>query len=233
MSRANLPRQQAQALATMKPFAASISADPSRYGLSIQDAADLQAAVDALVVAYAAGNPFASRTREDIAAKDEAFAVAERAYRRCYSLIKWNDAVSYSDKVALGVRPVNRSRTRAVLDRTAPELEIVRVTPVGQHVLRYRAGGKNGTRKPPAATQLQLFAYVGDGPMPGPGQAKLCGCFSRSPCKVEHGWEDAGKQATYFARWVSQRGEVSAFSLPVSMTIAGGAVWADGAMRAA
>src|SRR5690242_18696209 len=107
MSRANLPRQQAQAVATMIPFAAHISADPSRYGLTVLDAADLQAAVDALVVAYAAGNPQASRTRADVAGKDAAFDVAERAYRRCYSLVKWNDAIPTPDKVALGVRPVN------------------------------------------------------------------------------------------------------------------------------
>ena len=47
MSRANLPRQQAQAVATMIPFAAHISADPSRYGLTVLDAADLQAAMNA------------------------------------------------------------------------------------------------------------------------------------------------------------------------------------------
>jgi hypothetical protein len=82
-------------------------------------------------------------------------------------------------------------------------------------VLKYRDGAvDSGRRKPRGATQLQLFSYVGNGVMRDPGDARLCGCFTRSPFTIGYDFKDAGKQATYFARWVSGRGEFSAFSPP-------------------
>ena len=44
--------------------------------------------------------------------------------------------------------------------------------------------------------------------------------FTRNPIGVDFESKDGGKLATYYGRWVSRRGEMGSWSLPVSMHIA-------------
>jgi hypothetical protein len=44
--------------------------------------------------------------------------------------------------------------------------------------------------------------------------ALMCGCYTRNPAKVNFIHVDGGKYATYFARWVSPRGQTAAAPTP-------------------
>lgn len=44
--------------------------------------------------------------------------------------------------------------------------------------------------------------------------------FTRTPFEVKFEHADSGKYCTYFARWISRRGEVGNWSVPVKMRIA-------------
>lgn len=57
-------------------------------------------------------------------------------------------------------------------------------------------------------------------PANGPEDAKLVGKFTRNPIGVDFASKDGGKVATYYARWVSRRGETGPWSAPVRMHIA-------------
>ncbi|HMO27314.1 MAG TPA: hypothetical protein PKB10_13705, partial [Tepidisphaeraceae bacterium] len=64
---------------------------------------------------------------------------------------------------------------------------------------------------------LQVFRVVGDAPALSPEQASYYRGVSRSPMRVAYTSADNGKVITYFARWVSRRGEVGPWSKPLSV----------------
>jgi hypothetical protein len=62
--------------------------------------------------------------------------------------------------------------------------------------------------------------HVGEEIATDPEQAKFIGKFTRNPIAVGFQAEDNGKQATYFGRWASRKGETGPWSAPVTMAIA-------------
>jgi hypothetical protein len=61
---------------------------------------------------------------------------------------------------------------------------------------------------------------IGDEAVREPTEARWYGQFKRNPIVVKFDSKDDCRKATYFARWISPRGEVGPWSLPVSMAIA-------------
>jgi hypothetical protein len=220
MANSYLPRQDAQALAWMQHFAGGIAADPARYLLGPADAAAIRDVVDAFGEAMARSSDPATRTRPSVLAKDQARVAAEQLCALYYSLIKPSAAVSDPDKIAIGVRPLNRTRTPIRCPITAPALGIVAATP-GRHTLRYRDSLGGGGGKPFGATHLQLFVAVGAAaPAGGPADARWAGQYTRNPITVAFDPADDGRRATYYGRWIARRGDVGPWSAPVGMRIA-------------
>lgn len=219
MANPAFPRANAKCLAMMQNFARHISAGPSVYMLSAADAAGIQGAVDAFAAAYAVAMDPNARTKVSVAKKDEARNAAEQLCRQYYSLIKPNAGVSDADKIAIGVNPVNRGRTRVNCPQTLPALSILAAT-FGTHTLRYKDSLADGSGKPFGATQLQLFVAIGDQRVGDPKEAAFYRGFTINPMGVAFDAKDDGKLATYFGRWASRRGDVGPWSLPVSMRIA-------------
>jgi hypothetical protein len=99
-------------------------------------------------------------------------------------------------------------------------VSIIAATP-GIQTLRYAdSTTPDSSAKPFGATELQLFVVVGTAPASDPEAASFYGKFTRNPIAVSFPPADNGKQATYFARWASRRGETGPWSLPVTMAIA-------------
>ncbi|MEX0776792.1 MAG: hypothetical protein WD042_13900 [Phycisphaeraceae bacterium] len=224
MARDYLPRRDEEVLAWMKRFAGGIAAQPGAYMLSAGDAATIQGAVQAFAQAYAPAMTPGTRTPVAVNRKDATRNAAEQVCRQYYSIIKPNGGVSDACKIEIGVRPMNPGRSRIACPQSSPLLSIVAATPGGQ-VLRYRDTNTPDSRaKPFGAMQIQVMVHVGDEPA-GPGAAerpggRLAGQFTSNPITVSFGHEDDRRKATYYARWVSRRGEVGPWSAPVSMSIA-------------
>ena len=215
-----IPSQDPQALIWMSTFSAGLSANPSLYMITAPDAATIAAAVAAFDSALTAASNPATRTNVTVAAKDDARTSAEQICRQFAILIKYNAGISDPDKIAIGVRPVNPSREPIECPQTSPLVSIIAATP-GVQTLRYAdSTTPDSPAKPFGASELQLFVTVGTAPATDPEAAKFCGKFTRNPVAVSFAPADNGKQATYFARWASRRGETGPWSLPVTMAIA-------------
>ncbi|HEY7115789.1 MAG TPA: hypothetical protein VH475_04330 [Tepidisphaeraceae bacterium] len=215
-----IPNPDAQALIWMQAFAAGIAANPPLYMLTTPDATAISAAVSAFDTALAASSNPATRTPVTIAAKDGARAAGESICRQFAILIKYNAGVSDPDKIAIGVRPVNPAREPIDCPQTSPLLNVIAATP-GQQTLRYADSmTPDSPAKPFGASELQLFVAIGTAAVTDPAQATFYGKFSRNPVAVDFAAADNGKQATYFARWASRRGQTGPWSLPVTMAIA-------------
>jgi hypothetical protein len=85
------------------------------------------------------------------------------------------------------------------------------------------ATGVTGRAKPAGATQLQVFRAIGDAPAMSIEQAVYFRSVSRSPMRVEYTAADNGKTATYFARWMTRKGEAGPWSAPLSVRVASAA----------
>jgi hypothetical protein len=221
MANPYIPRQDRAAGAWMVSFARGLVNDPERYAVTLEEAEAVQEAVDrfveALPIALAAG----TRTRVTTEAKNHARFVAEQLIQNYYVPIKANRAISDADKLAIGVRPINSARTRIQCPQTQPFLEVSAYSRSAQK-LRFTDTLSDRKAKPEGATQIQIVREIHDGPLPlhGPDDAKILGQFTRNPIRVIYGWGDDRKKATYWARWVSRRGETGPWSLPASMSIA-------------
>jgi hypothetical protein len=74
--------------------------------------------------------------------------------------------------------------------------------------------------KPFGAVGLQLYVAIGKGDWVMPDETTFLRIVTKTPFDVEFAEADNRKNATYYARWVSARGEVGPWSNPTSMTIA-------------
>jgi hypothetical protein len=220
MATSYIPRPDALALNWMQVFALGIQANPALFMLLASDAAAISAAVDLFAAAFAVANDPATRTPVSVNSKDVARNSAEQICRQYAVLIKNNAGVSDSDKISIGVRPVNPSRSPVNVPESSPLLNIIGATP-GAHTVRYAdTNTPDKAAKPFGAVQLQLFVAVGTGPVADPSAAAFHGAFTKNPVGVAFDAADDGKVATYFGRWASRTGEVGPWSLPVSMRIA-------------
>ena len=220
MAEGYIPAQDANALLWMEAFAGGISANPALYGLTVGDAAAIQGAVDSFGSALSVATAPSTRTAVTVSDKDNFRSSAEQICRQFAIQIKYNDGITDGDKIAIGVRPVNNDREPINVPTTSPLLSIIAATP-GAHTVRYSDTlTPDSAAKPFGAASLQLFVAIGDAEVTDPAQASFVGAFTKNPIGVDFSAPDDGKEATYFARWASLKGDVGPWSLPISMRIA-------------
>lgn len=220
MGDSTIPRPDGLALTWMKHMLGGIAADPARYFCSQPDCENLAVVVDDFDRGYMLATGESTRTKPTIDEKDVLRAVAEQTCRQYANLIRNNSGIPDSDKIAIGIRPVNNDRSPIFVPRSSPLLNVVGATP-GSQTVRYADSSTPATgKKPFGAVQLQLFVSIGEAPTDDEDAARLIGNYTRNPVAVGFDHADDGKVATYFARWGGRRGDVGPWSLPVAMRIA-------------
>ena len=215
-----IPAKDANALLWMETFANGIGADFALYGLTLADSTAIQDAVDEFGTALSIAVDPSTRTLVNVNLNDTARNAAEQICRQYVNLIKYNAGISDANKIAIGVRPVNPDRDPIDVPMTSPLLNVIAATP-GSQTLRFAdTMSPDSAAKPFGAANLQLFVAVGEEVVMDPTQAQFYGAITKNPISVQFGAEDNGKQATYFARWASRKGEVGPWSSPVTLAIA-------------
>jgi hypothetical protein len=220
MGRDYIPEADNAAADWMRAFANGLQSAPEAYAISLADAANVGAAVQDFLAALQISSQEITRTKVTVRVKHEKRAAAQQLCRVFAAQIKHNRGIDDALKIAVGVPPLRVSRSPRLVPASSPLLNITGATK-GVHHLRYHDTSTPNSRALPfGATQLQLFVAIGKKPAHGESEARLCGCVTKNPVRVKHDSADAGRVATYFARWVSQRGHFGPWSLPASMTIA-------------
>ncbi len=242
------PRRQQELAARLVAFAGGISRNPAKYRRTKSEAAEIRKAVDAFVKTLKVASRPVTKTRPTVREKDNKRETAERVHSKYYNLIKADPQITDSDKVAIGVLPVNPERTPISVPVTVPLINAIGASP-HKHTLRFTNGGtmkahedgRSGerARKPHGAMFIQLYVAIGrvaggetdsgNGGEGGAGgiserllprsEAREVGLFTKNPIHVEHKTENNGKQAVYWARWISPTGDPGGWSQPTSMAI--------------
>src|ERR1051325_8689115 len=163
-----MPNEDAQFSIWAQAFANGISDDPARFMLSPAQAASIQTVVDAFVAALLVASTESTRTKPAIISKDNARSVCESLCRQYAMLIKQNDGIADEDKVSIGVRPENPTRTPIDCPQSVPLLNIVAATPGAQTVRFADSVDPENRAKPFGASEILLFCAITDGPNPAP-----------------------------------------------------------------
>lgn len=222
MSRKFIPESDSEFLAMAAAFAAGIAADPPRYALTSADAATIVRAVDEYKVAFwSAKNP-EKRTVGAVKVKNQSRSAAAGIIRTYANSIRAHQGVSDDDRIAIGIPPRTLSLRKRPCPQSSPLLKFIGGE-TGRHGLRYSDSNTPTSRaKPFGAHALQLFMAISDYGLPptrDPSKARYVGEYGRNPIVVNHNFEDGGKTATYFARWVGARNEHGPWSLPVTAIV--------------
>ena len=215
-------QREAELVDQLTAFASGISADNAKYQVSVPDAVAIQAAVDEFIQKRTVWNTPSTHNPTTYEAKQAAKASALGICRVFYRQIQGNVGISDEDKIAIGVLPLNSTRTPRPCPSTSPAIAITASTPLAMTANFRDSTDLSRRGLAPGATMCQLFVHVGEenAETIDLKTARFVGNYTTNPMPVVFDPEDRGKQATLFARWGGKRNEFGQWSLPVSMTIA-------------
>ena len=112
----------------------------------------------------------------------------------------------------------SRDKQAASLE-SVPLLNFISATP-GAHRMTYAdRRTPSSPRKPKDAQCLQVFAAMTPNGLGSVEDARYVRTVTRTPFEITWSDEHDGAVATYYARWMSARGETGPWSLPVSVRV--------------
>jgi hypothetical protein len=214
-------------------MARQIAADPAKFEIGPDDAAELSAAVAkyrAAIQAECGGG----RSAAALQAKKDARRAAKEIVQRVGNLIRSNPRIDAATKVSIGMRmrqPASKMKMRPVPNEP-PRLRFVRAhheraaTPV--HELKFCS--LDHKAKPPGAVRLELFVALipPEEPVPTmPGVshgswAWYLRSYTRSPIKLVPPIASVPMRVVYWGRWADSLGNVGPFSATAVAWIEGG-----------
>lgn len=203
------------------------TANPDRFALSPELAAELDQHARTFFRAFMAASAPGRRTTDAIGAKNQARDGALEAFRAAMMHIRQDASIDPIAKVELGCTPAKPRTGRRPIEPpdTAPFLMIVEVGD-GQHTLRIADSATLTKRaKPAGAASMQLLIMLDDRLHTQPDEmAGVVRRATRSRFTVDFKSFDpppaAGLTATYFGRWMTATSKPGPWSAPVAMTVA-------------
>ena len=203
-------------------FSTLITAAPATYGLDGIAAAAIQAENDLYQAAFTLASNPGTRTPVTVAAKDSARISCQALMRVYAAQIRINPGVTNSDKIDLGLNLPNPIPSPIPAPTSFPVVDLVSASPL-VHQFKYQdsllAVGK---LKAPGAIRMELRAFVGVAAGTDPETFVTIANPTKSPFQYVWNAGDAGKLATYAARWVTRRGLAGPWSSLSTYTILAG-----------
>jgi hypothetical protein len=214
--------------AWMERFISTIERDPEHYGFTDARKFEyVQRTIRTFITAVEATSARGTRSTSAVAAKNKARKEAVALCRSIAMDIKGDSAFSDAEKQALGIHvhaatPEDAKLPQGELTGSAgfPVL-VVQNSPNGGHVIRYRDTTSPSKAKPKGVSHLLLFAAIGDKPHMRRTHARLLGAYTKRPFEIMYPADCSleGMYVTYYARWLTTRGDMSPWSPGVSKMI--------------
>jgi hypothetical protein len=204
-------------------FAALILSAPVSYGLVAAQATSYGTVNTALQGAYTAAISPDTRTPVAIEAKTTAMKNVQRNAMLLSKIIYATPTVTNAQLVALGLL-ARTVPTPRLVPSVPPVLEVVSV--FGRVVkVRIHSGSSESRAKPFGAIAANLYSYVGPAAPTDPTAYHYEGMATRATTDILFpNTVASGATVWLSAQWVSARGQLSVGSVPISVTIQGGAI---------
>lgn len=216
-----IPRDKAGRAAWLANFAAKLQSNQAALGLKNDQ---VSAITDKQTALTTAAQELAD-AEATFNAKQAAFNTADeeavRAARAQVRQIQANPNVTDALRAELGV-PIRDTTPTAPAPLTSRPVLTIDFSQRSQHILDYRDSETPTSRaRPDNATGCEFRRHIGTAPPAGTGQFVYLDTDQSTPYIVQYGDEDAGKIASYIARWVHANGNKGPWSETVSATITG------------
>lgn len=184
-------------------FSDTLNASPAAYMISPTDALSVATANDAFQAAYALSAKSSPTTRTSVTVADTVSTrVALTLLMRAWgSQIRLNPGVSDADKTALGLRLPNNAPNPVPTPATWPVLSIQGYGPLQIQLKYVDSSTPTIKAKPYGVVGGELYIGIGTAPIVSPSLCVFQGIFTRNFPKITFDSGDAGKVASFFARW--------------------------------
>lgn len=221
MSRASyIKSKDSELVAQCNARMALLVAEPTAYGLSADEVADLGLLVSAYATAYGLVADKSTKTQAVVAAKDDARSAMLASLRPTMIFIRDNPAVTTELKAGLDLTIRDLTLTSVPAPASYPILTIVAATPL-EMTLRYADQNTPLKRtKPEGAIGMELWCTIDVAVATDPALSKYVGLHTHVPFAVDFIEANKGKVATFWGRWVTGRGLVGPWSDAVSLIVA-------------
>jgi hypothetical protein len=212
-------------------FDTRITATPTTFGLTAAQATAYTALHDPFVAGYnamMAARADGTRSEAQTAIKDAAKTALLAMARELYSFVQANTSVSDADKILLGVKPRDYSKSTISAPTARPGMDLVSVVArtVTVHIHDSASSSKRG--KPAGAISAWVYTYVGSEYPSDPSMWQFQGAFNKPEAEIVFPDSVAsGAQVWICAAWASRRGETGPVSVPITTNVQGGGVSAS------
>jgi hypothetical protein len=187
-------------------FSDTLNASPAAYMISPTDAMSVATANTAFQDAYALSAKSSPMTRTSVTvASTVSTRVALTLLMRAWgSQIRLNPGVSDADKTALGLRLPNNAPNPVPVPATWPVLSVQGYGPL-QIQLKYVDSSTPTIKAKPYGTGGgELYVGIGAAPIVSPSLCVFQGIFTRNYPMINFDPTNAGKVASFFARWTTK-----------------------------
>jgi len=208
-----LPAPQTDYDVWLANFSARITAAPATFGLTVGEAATIDAAYTAWHAAYLLATAPGTKTKVTVAAKDVERILSMDVVRPYAIQISLNPGVLASDKVDVGVNPRTSVPGPIMPPITAPVV-VVQSAIALELYMAYRdfLSAPKVKSKPYGVTRMQLFGKTSPTPIVDPLLLDWVLDATKSPFTCSFGAASAGLKFYYSGRWVVRTGLAGPFS---------------------
>ena len=225
-----LPNADSGLLSWGTAYSAKLTATPLVFGVTAPIASALAALVASYSTKLAVATDPATRTRSNIATKDEAKKLLKANIRETERITNAFPGTTNAMRLELGLTP--RSGTVTPINPPT-EAPVMRLISAMGRTMRFSVSGTDTTRRGriKGASQVFLFSYVGSSPNPDVTKWVFEGATSKVN-NIEITFAPsvpAGAQVWLCATWSTARGLNGPACTPISAYIAGGVSMAEAA----
>lgn len=214
-----IPRSDVLCLAWSAQYAQGIAAEPERFYISSDDAAELVAAQAAFARAMAVATSPGTRTRVAIADKDAARLAMEAVVRRTATVAR---AVLVNDRatllvLGLAVGP-GRSASRRVIGppKSEPRVYVKQVQGASVSIVLHNPDAPSKRGLAAGIFGATLYSYVGDEPPVRIAEWRMHRILSRTDTTLNFGTSyPPGTKVWICAQWMNPRSQAGPVSDPV------------------
>jgi hypothetical protein len=184
-------------------FSDTLNGDPAAYMVSPADAASVATANTTFQNAYLLSQRASPTTRTSVTVADTVTARVNLTLlmRAWGSQIRLNPGVSDADKTALGLRLANNAPNPVPTPATWPVLSVQGYGPLQIQLKYVDSSTPTLKAKPYGVVGGELYIGIGTAPIGSPSLCVFQGIFTRNYPKLTFDSANAGKVATFFARW--------------------------------
>lgn len=218
------PAREADLVAESANFCSKVAATPAVYGIDPARASDLAELNTDFAQAYAVARDPATRTKLAIVNKDEAKAALLKALREVAGMIQANPDVTDAMRSGLGL-PIHKSEPTPVpVPQQEPEQDVH-----DRNGWTVRLRLHDGTIRrgcPEGVAGATVFSYVGEEPPSADMAAWKFVCNTRRTL-VDVTFDTTlapGTKVWFTSCWYNARGATGPRAVPLSTTLAGGAL---------